>query len=130
MKIVLFGATGNVGRRIAAEATRRGHSVTGVVRDPAAVASPVAGVTLVRGDQPGFPEAYKAEALQGREALGLWRAKGTSLDWTYLSPAIEIGPGERTGKYRTTQDQVLTDAAGKSFISFEDFAVAALDELE
>ena len=48
----------------------------------------------------------------------------------YLSPAAEIGPGERTGKYRTTGDQLLVDAAGKSFISFEDYAVAVLDELE
>lgn len=40
MKIVLFGATGNIGRRIVAEALRRGHEVVGVVRDPAAVESP------------------------------------------------------------------------------------------
>ncbi|HYP86696.1 MAG TPA: hypothetical protein VEQ59_01045, partial [Polyangiaceae bacterium] len=52
------------------------------------------------------------------------------LRWTFLSPAVEIGPGERTGRYRTTLDAVLWDAAGKSFITFEDFAVAVLDELE
>ena len=40
MKIVLFGATGNVGRRVAAEALSRGHEVVGVVRDPAAAAGP------------------------------------------------------------------------------------------
>src|SRR4051812_3219964 len=38
MKIVLFGATGNVGRRVAAEALSRGHDVVGVVRDPSAAA--------------------------------------------------------------------------------------------
>jgi putative NADH-flavin reductase len=52
------------------------------------------------------------------------------LDWTYLSPAAEIAPGGRTGKYRTTGDQLLVDANGKSFITFEDYAVAVLDELE
>jgi uncharacterized protein len=203
VKIVLFGATGNVGRRIAAEALRRGHDVVGVVRDPAAVSSPDPRITLVQGDatnadsiarivrgsdavvsaisprpnprglpqpslpdnaraliaglrkagvrrvlyvggastleiapgrqlldEPSFPEAYKAEALEGREALGIWRSEAAGLDWTFLSPAIEIGPGERTGKYRTTDETILFDAHGKSFISFEDYAVAVLDELE
>jgi putative NADH-flavin reductase len=81
-------------------------------------------------DQPGFPEAYKAEALEGREALGVWRSEASGLDWTFLSPAAEISPGERSGRYRTTGDRLLSDAAGKSFITFEDFAVAVLDELE
>jgi putative NADH-flavin reductase len=203
MKLVLFGATGNVGQRIAAEALRRGHEVVGVVRDPEAVQSPDPRVRLVKGDatdadsvaniargadavvsaisprpnprglpapslaanaralidglrkagvkrvlyvggagslevapgkqlvdQPGFPDAYKAEALEGREALDIWRGEAKGLDWTYLSPAAEIGPGERTGKYRTTGDQFLADAKGRSFISFEDYAAAVLDELE
>jgi putative NADH-flavin reductase len=60
----------------------------------------------------------------------VWRTEAGGLDWTFLSPAAEIGPGERTGKYRTTGDQLLLDATGKSFISFEDYAVALLDELE
>ena len=40
MKLVVFGATGNVGQRVVAEALRRGHEVVGVVRDPDAVQSP------------------------------------------------------------------------------------------
>jgi putative NADH-flavin reductase len=67
---------------------------------------------------------------EGRDALGLWRSEAKGLDWTYLSPAAEVGPGKRTGKYRITGDQLLTDAAGKSFITFEDYAAAVLDELE
>jgi putative NADH-flavin reductase len=43
---------------------------------------------------------------------------------------MEIGPGERTGHYRTTDETMLFDASGNSFISFEDYAVAVLDELE
>jgi putative NADH-flavin reductase len=203
MKIVLFGATGNIGRRIAAEALRRGHEVVGVVRDPTAVTPPDPRVRLVKGDattaadvaaavrgadavvsaisprpnprglpppslaanaralisglrsagvkrvlyvggasslevapgkaladQPDFPEIYQAEAKEGREALAVWRSEGEGLDWTYLSPAVEIGPGERTGKYRTTDDRVLVDEKGRSFISYDDYAVAVLDELE
>jgi putative NADH-flavin reductase len=60
----------------------------------------------------------------------VWRTEADGLDWIYLSPAAEIGPGERTGNYRTTGDQLLVDAARKSFITFEDYAVAVLDELE
>ena len=203
MKIVVIGATGNIGRRIVKEALSRGHEVTGVVRDPAAVEAPDPRVRLVKGDatmaddvarvvrgadavvsaisprpnprglpapslaanaraliaglraagvkrvlyvggasslevapgkaladQPDFPEAYKAEAREGRESLAVWRTEAGGLDWSYLSPAAEIGPGERTGNYRTTGDQLLVDAAGKSFITFEDYAVAVLDELE
>jgi putative NADH-flavin reductase len=81
-------------------------------------------------DQPGFPEAYKPEALQHREALEVFRTEGAGLEWTFLSPAVEIAPGERTGRYRTTDDRVLADERGKSFITFEDYAVAMLDEIE
>jgi len=81
-------------------------------------------------DQPGFPEAYQAEARAGREAMAVPRKEGTGLDWTYLSPAAEVGPGDRTGNYRTTDDRFLTDDKGKSFITFEDYAVALVDELE
>jgi putative NADH-flavin reductase len=203
MKLVVFGATGNVGQRVVAEALRRGHEVVGVVRDPQAVTSPDPRVKLVRGDatkadsvaevargadavvsaisprpnarglpapaladnaraliaglpragvkrvlfvggagslevapgqqlidQPGFPAIYKPEALEGRASLEVWRSEGGKLEWTFLSPAVEIGPGERTGRYRTTLDQLLADSAGKSFITFEDYAVAVLDELE
>ena len=50
MKIVLFGATGNIGTRIAREAVTRGHDVVGVVRDPEHQQSPDSAVKLVKGD--------------------------------------------------------------------------------
>lgn len=202
MKIVLFGATGQVGSRIAREALSRGHEVVGVVRDPSRATSPDERVRLVRGDAtdpaevarlargadavvsavsprpgttgeaprlaevaraliagvheagvkrlvvvggastlevapgvqlldtPDFPEIYRAEAEEGREALQLYRAEGAGLDWTFLSPAIVIQPGERTGRYRTTGETMLFDDAGQSTISYEDYAVALVDELE
>lgn len=86
------------------------------------------GVMLL--DAPGFPEEYRAEAIDGRDALAVYRAEGEELEWTFISPAAVIQPGERTGKYRTTIDQFITDAEGKSEISFEDYAVALVDELE
>ena len=80
-------------------------------------------------DTPNFPEAYKPIALAHREALKLYRQE-KEIEWTCLSPAAEIAPGERTGKFRTGKDQLITDANGKSFISMEDYAVAVIDELE
>lgn len=39
MHITLYGATGNAGSRILAEALTRGHQVTAIVRDPASLAA-------------------------------------------------------------------------------------------
>jgi uncharacterized protein len=87
------------------------------------------GVQLV--DTPDFPAEWKAIALAHREALEVYRKAGMAeFDWTAASPAALIAPGTRTGKYRTETDQLLVDAAGKSYISAEDFAVAILDEIE
>lgn len=203
MKIVLFGATGNIGKRITQEALSRGHEVTGVVRDPDKVESPDPQVKLVKGDAtdadsvarvakgvdaivsavsprpnargraapslvaaargliagakkagvkrlvvvggagslevapgkrlmdlPDFPAAYKAEATEGADSLDVLRREATGLDWTFVSPAAEIGPGRRTGRYRATGDQFIPDQSGRSHISFEDYAVALVDELE
>ncbi len=85
------------------------------------------GVQLV--ETPEFPAAYKATALAHRDALNLYK-KEVELKWTYLSPAAEIMPGDRTGIYRTGTNQLLLDADGKSFISMEDYAIAVVDELE
>jgi len=50
--------------------------------------------------------------------------------WTYITPPPTVKPGKRTGKFRTGTDTVLLDKAGKSEISIEDFAVAAINEAE
>jgi putative NADH-flavin reductase len=79
-------------------------------------------------NQPDFPPIYKAEATQGGVFLDLLR-KVTDLDWTFLSPSAMFVPGARTGTFRLGKDQLLTNAQGSS-ISFEDFAVALVNELE
>ncbi|MFJ4713003.1 NAD(P)-dependent oxidoreductase [Streptomyces sp. NPDC088785] len=198
LNIVLFGATGMVGSRIAAEAVVRGHRVTAVSRSGAApvpgvtavsanltdlarvaevtaghdvVASAVApprdggdpaapflnmNETLVAGvrraglgrlvvvggagslevapgealaDQPGFPDAFLGEALAHRDVLAFLRTVD-DLDWTYISPAAEIAPGERTGDFRIGGDRLMADADGNSRISAEDYAIAFVDEVE
>src|SRR5437868_12999895 len=67
MKLVVFGATGNVGQRVVAEALRRGHEVVGVVRDPDAVQSPDKRVRLVKGDATKADDV--ARAARGADAV-------------------------------------------------------------
>jgi putative NADH-flavin reductase len=85
------------------------------------------GVKLV--DTPEFPAIYKDEALKGGVFLDRLRRE-EDVDWSYLSPPALIDFGVRTGTFRLGKDQLLVDGKGDSKISFEDFAVAAVDELE
>ncbi|MGW2372343.1 MULTISPECIES: NAD(P)-dependent oxidoreductase [Kitasatospora] len=80
-------------------------------------------------DIPGLPEPILQIMHAHGEALAYYRTV-TDIRWTVLSPAAEIGPGERTGHYRTGLEQLLTDTAGRSFISVPDYAVALVDEIE
>jgi putative NADH-flavin reductase len=198
--IVLFGATGMMGSRIAAEAEARGHNITAVSRsgrqpegtgercDPvaadaqdrthvadlvrnadvvaAALVPPrdgsdprapfvqlyadfLSGVreggaprTVIVGgagsllvapqtrlvDAPGFPDAFKPEALAHGDVLESLRADATLPTWTYISPTPEVVPGERTGEFRLGIGDDMLPGAGR--ISAEDYAVAFVDELE
>jgi uncharacterized protein len=85
------------------------------------------GVRLV--DTPDFPEDWKPEALQHADALEVYRGVD-DLDWTFVSPAAFIHPGERTGRYRLGGDRLLVDENGNSEISAEDYAIAIADLLE
>ncbi|MCE7060407.1 NAD(P)-dependent oxidoreductase [Dyadobacter sp. CY343] len=83
-------------------------------------------------DTPKFPEEFKPGAGAAREYLNIIRQE-TELDWTYLSPAIEMGPGApggRTGNYRTDLNKPVFNESGRSTISVEDLAVAIVDEIE
>jgi putative NADH-flavin reductase len=84
------------------------------------------GVPLV--STPDFPEAYRDEALAGAAFLDLLRQE-PDLDWTFLSPSALFVPGERTGQFRLGKDQLLANESGSS-ISFEDYAIAMVDEIE
>ncbi len=56
--------------------------------------------------------------------------KVTDLDWTAISPAAAIQPGERTGTFRLGLDHLIEDDKGESRVSREDFAIAIVNELE
>jgi len=76
-------------------------------------------------DMPGFPDAYRAEALTAAAALDSIKALPEHVNWTVLAPAPEIAPGQRTGSY-----VVGSDSPAGGHISTQDFAVALVDELE
>ncbi|MFI7425368.1 NAD(P)-dependent oxidoreductase [Micromonospora sp. NPDC049836] len=197
--IVVFGAGGTAGSRIAAEAVQRGHRVTAAVRRPEATSYLPAGVRTVTGDatsersvrelageadvfvvaigggerelwrdaartlvetlrelpdpprvihvgggatlltprgtryldEPDFPPEYRDSAEGQADALEFYRSAADGVTWTYVSPPpLEFHPGERTGHYRTGTDQPVTDAQGRSVLTYEDLAVAIVDEIE
>jgi putative NADH-flavin reductase len=122
MRIVIFGAGGQVAQRMAREARDRGHEVVGVARNAAVVRSDNERMIIV-------PE-HKAESLDSATALEVYRTMTGDLDWTYISPAAEPGPGTRTGSYRGGDDSLLVDDEGRGFVSYEDYAKALVDEIE
>ncbi|MGI8471780.1 NAD(P)-dependent oxidoreductase [Pectobacterium brasiliense] len=79
-------------------------------------------------DQPDFPDAYRPEASRGATFLDLLKQE-KDLDWSFLSPSAEFVPGQRTGTFRLGKDTLLSNDQGSS-ISFEDYAVALVDEIE
>ncbi|QDY06739.1 NAD-dependent epimerase/dehydratase family protein [Micromonospora sp. HM134] len=197
--VVVYGAGGTAGSRIATEAAGRGHRVTAAVRRPEAVTWLPAGVRVVTGDvtsarsvaelapeadvivvavgggeralwrtaaenlvtvlrdlpdpprvihvgggatlltardtpfldEPDFPDGYREPALGQADALALYRSSADGVTWTYVSPPpVEFHPGERTGRYRTGTEHPVTDGQGRSVLSYEDLAVAIVDEIE
>jgi putative NADH-flavin reductase len=80
-------------------------------------------------DSEGFPTEYKAEASAGAAFLENLREE-KDLDWTFVSPSAEFVEGERTGVFRIGKDDLLVSGAGRSWITFADYAIAMLDEVE
>ena len=80
-------------------------------------------------DSPDFPAQWKEGALGAADALEIVRGE-KDLDWTFLSPAVVLTPGPKTGKYRLGKDAPVRDAEGKSVVSDGDLASAILDEIE
>ncbi|ADI07902.1 hypothetical protein SBI_04782 [Streptomyces bingchenggensis BCW-1] len=79
-------------------------------------------------DSLGLPREYAAAVRGHQDALNVLRTSNRL--WTYFSPAEDIAPGERTGRFRLGGDQPVLDAEGRSRISIEDAAVALVDEAE
>jgi len=81
-------------------------------------------------DTPEFPEAYLPAARQMARAFDELQATDV-LNWTYISPSAFFDPdGNRTGRYEIGTDDVLTNSAGESYVSYADYAIAVVDEIE
>jgi len=80
-------------------------------------------------DSPHFPAFAKDEAMGGKRFLDQLRDL-MDLEWTMLSPSALFTAGERTTRFRLGEDTLLSGIDGKSWISYEDFAIAMLDEIE
>ncbi|MFC6338629.1 NAD(P)H-binding protein [Pseudomonas sp. CCM 7891] len=80
-------------------------------------------------DSPGFPDEYKAEASAGSDFLETLRQE-KELDWSFLSPSAEFVEAERTGTFRLGQEHLLANSEGRSWISFADYAIVLIDEVE
>ena len=80
-------------------------------------------------DSKDFPAWILPGSLATIDALEQLR-KEPELDWSFLAPSANMKSGNRTGKYRVGGDRLLVGANGKSEISFQDYAVAMIDELE
>ncbi len=82
-------------------------------------------------DSEGFPEFLKPIVKPAIDFLNELRQE-TSTNWTFLSPAMNIFVGERKGpeSFRLGKEELVTDEAGQSNISYADYAIAMVDELE
>lgn len=76
-----------------------------------------------------IPEEYKPSIFAHGEVQKLYENSGLE-NWTYFNPAAMIQTGERTGKFRLGTTNLVADENGASNISFEDYAIALVDEIE
>ncbi len=189
MKVVVVGATGNVGPHVVAELLARGHQVTAISRHPDSLEDQ-AGLTKKSGDieqpeklaaalsdhdaiitsvrfvdfnfdklmqaiksssvdrylvvggagsltdtngalvyeRPAMPEPARHNSKLGGEWLDA--ISQTDLDWTMLCPGLKFFDGTRTGTFRLGKDDLIVADDGTSSISFQDYAIALVDELE
>ncbi|MFB4300823.1 NAD(P)-dependent oxidoreductase [Actinomadura sp. NTSP31] len=75
-------------------------------------------------DEPGFPDEFRPFSLG--HAAGLEELRASDLDWAYISPAGDFDhAGARTGRYKIADHGDMA-----SRISYADFAIALLDEVD
>ena len=86
--------------------------------------------TLRLMDTPDFPDfIYPTASNMGENLKELQNTTG--IKWTHLSPAAFFNhEGKRTGSYQKGKDNLIVNSKGESYISYADYAIAVLDEIE
>ncbi|RFU63726.1 NAD(P)-dependent oxidoreductase [Peribacillus glennii] len=81
-------------------------------------------------DTPEFPDfVYPTASNAGKNLEDLQNAD--SITWTYISPAgLFDAEGKRTGSYQNGKDHVILNSKGQSYVSYADYAIAVVDEIE
>ena len=86
--------------------------------------------TACVSDGPDFPDIFKPLAAAMAKALGELRERN-DVKWTYISPAGDFqADGERSGKYILGGEELTLNSKGESIISYADYAIAMVDEIE
>lgn len=80
-------------------------------------------------DDSSFPKEIYNGAKAASDLLDTFNAEN-SLDWTMISPAINLVDGERTNKFTLGKDSPVFNSKNESVVSVQDLAVATIDELE
>ena len=76
-----------------------------------------------------IPADWQAVPANMKAAFEQLQTSGAN--WTYFSPAATFDPkGPRTGKVRLGRNEVIPNSEGESYLSYTDYAVAMLDEIE
>ncbi|THF84160.1 NAD(P)-dependent oxidoreductase [Cohnella fermenti] len=78
---------------------------------------------------PEFPEMFRPLAQTQGQTLDDLQATG-GVKWTFVSPSAEFALGRRTGSYRKGKNRLLVNSQGDSYVSYEDYAIAIVDEIE
>lgn len=86
--------------------------------------------TAVLSDSPDFPAEFLPVARAQGEELAKLRERN-DVKWTFISPAADFqADGERVGSYETAGEELTVNAAGESYISYADYAIAVVNEAE
>lgn len=76
-----------------------------------------------------IPEPFRGGPGAQKESLEYYRQ--SDINWTFMSPAGFFDPnGVRSGSYTLGDDTQIFNRVGESYISYADFAIAMVDEIE
>lgn len=81
-------------------------------------------------DTPDLPTFFQPTAINQAKNLADLE-KTDDITWTFVSPALDFdATGKRTGSYQVGTNQVIVNSTNQSYISYADFAIAIVDEME